>query len=93
MNYVLIPSSEHDNTRHSASSLDAITQLAFSPKQNLVAWTDLSGTLTRWTEPVPVQMPDPVKRSIASSGSAAVSVRRGADPLDIFADDLLGGDG
>ncbi|THV05087.1 hypothetical protein K435DRAFT_648208 [Dendrothele bispora CBS 962.96] len=74
--------------KHPASSSEAITQLAFSPRQNLIAWTDLAGTLTRWTEPVPSQMPDPVKRSVTSSSSTTIPVQRGADPLDIFADDL-----
>ncbi|KAF5348673.1 hypothetical protein D9758_006821 [Tetrapyrgos nigripes] len=72
-----------------ASSPETITQLAFSPRQNLLAWTDLGGVLTRWIDPVPSQMPDPVKSTTTSSSSE----KRRADPLDIFAEDFAAEDG
>lgn len=38
-----------------------VTQMAFSPTKNLLAWVDSEGTLTRWPSPIPTTSPDPVK--------------------------------
>lgn len=35
-------------------------QIAFSPKDNLLVWTDSEGGLTRWTSPIPNTQPHPV---------------------------------
>lgn len=56
-----------------------VLQLAFSPSQNLLAWTDLEGTFTRWPEPIPASAPDPVKPSAASSVTG-VQKKRGKTP-------------
>jgi chromosome transmission fidelity protein 4 len=62
-----------------------ITHLAFSPSQNLVAWTDLDGVLTRWPDAIPSSSPDPVKPP-ASNVSATVQVKRKTSPT-LFGDD------
>jgi len=57
-------------------------QLAFSPSQNLLAWTDSEGILTWWKEPVPSDSPHPVKQSVAAEIPAnvkATSTPRGDD--------------
>ena len=56
-----------------------VLQLAFSPSQNLLAWTDLEGTFTRWPDPIPASAPDPVKPSAAAS-VAGVQKKRGKTP-------------
>ncbi|KAI6033002.1 hypothetical protein F5J12DRAFT_946238 [Pisolithus orientalis] len=53
--------------RQSGTPKAIITQLAFSPSQNLLAWTDNEGILTWWREPVPAGSPDPVKQSTAAN--------------------------
>lgn len=47
-------------------------QLAFSPSQNLLAWTDSEGILTWWKDPVPADSPDPVKQNMPTDISAKV---------------------
>ncbi|KAH7914143.1 hypothetical protein BJ138DRAFT_479545 [Hygrophoropsis aurantiaca] len=65
---------------------NAITiQIAFSPTQNLLAWTDTDGTLIRWPEPIPAGSPDPV-RSTVGMGMQGVPVKRGGTPK-LFEDD------
>ncbi|KAH9831247.1 uncharacterized protein C8Q71DRAFT_861980 [Rhodofomes roseus] len=54
-------------------------QLAFSPSQNLLAWTDLEGAYTRWQDPIPATAPHPIKPSTASS-SAGVQKKRARTP-------------
>ncbi|KAH8083763.1 hypothetical protein BXZ70DRAFT_1073548 [Cristinia sonorae] len=56
-----------------------VTQLAFSPSQNMLAWTDVDGVLTRWPNPIPATAPDPVTITNASA-SATVPVKRAATP-------------
>lgn len=53
--------------RHAGTPNAIITQLAFSPSQNLLAWTDNEGILTWWREPVPAGSPDPIKQSGAAN--------------------------
>ncbi|KAL4078553.1 hypothetical protein V8B97DRAFT_1865745 [Scleroderma yunnanense] len=55
--------------RHTGSSNALTMQLAFSPSQNLLAWTDSEGILTWWKEPIPPDSPDPVKHSVAANAS------------------------
>ncbi|OBZ68085.1 Minichromosome loss protein 1 [Grifola frondosa] len=62
-----------------------ITQMAFSPSQNLLAWVDSGGVLTRWPEPIPASAPDPVRTS-AGTKSVTVPVKRKASPT-LFDDD------
>lgn len=66
--------------------------MAFSPSQNLLAWADMDGVLTRWPEPIPASSPDPVK-AVAGVGSATVPVRRKGTPtlFDDEADSAKGG--
>lgn len=58
-----------------------ITQLAFSPFQNLLAWTDTDGALTRWHDVIPKSSPDPVKMSSAATSAAVPGVRKGTPTL------------
>lgn len=48
-----------------------ITKVAFSPKENLVAWTDAEGSFTRWIKPVDGKYPDPVRTAAASAPKSA----------------------
>lgn len=59
--------------------------MAFSPSKNLLAWTDTSGNLTRWPDPIPSSAPDPVKQS-AGTNSVTVPVKRKGTPT-LFDDD------
>ncbi|KAG6865519.1 hypothetical protein C0991_001840 [Blastosporella zonata] len=52
-----------------------ITHLEFSPKDNLLAWTDTEGGFSRWHKAVPDTFPDPVRRSIATTATATVTGR------------------
>jgi hypothetical protein len=61
-----------------------ITQLAFSPTQNLLVWTDDGGSFSRWTKPIPDTLPSPVK--IASTGTSTIAVKRKADETFLFGD-------
>lgn len=66
-----------------------IVQLAFSPKDNILAWTDMGGIFTRWHDAVPSNFPDPNKRPTAN-GTAAVPLSRKG--LDLFDEEAAGGD-
>ncbi|KII92369.1 hypothetical protein PLICRDRAFT_102810 [Plicaturopsis crispa FD-325 SS-3] len=68
--------------RHDASPGATIVQLAWSPTQNLLAWTDTEGVFTRWTDPIPSSSPDPVKTS-AAGAATGVQIKRKAE-LDLF---------
>lgn len=59
-----------------------INQIAFSPRDNLLAWTDESGALSRWYNPILSSLPDPVKKTIGAGTSASRSVQR--DVSDLF---------
>ncbi|KZT71046.1 hypothetical protein DAEQUDRAFT_750176 [Daedalea quercina L-15889] len=79
--------------RYQGALTSPVTQLAFSPSQNLLAWTDLEGAFTRWPEPIPASAPDPLKSSNVSS-TAGVQKKRGKTPtlFDDEADKNLGKD-
>ncbi|KDR75022.1 hypothetical protein GALMADRAFT_248867 [Galerina marginata CBS 339.88] len=64
----------------------SITQLAWSPNENLLAWTDSDGAFTRWRKPISDNFPDPVKGSMATNGAATIPVKPKTG-LDLFADD------
>ncbi|KAF5326398.1 hypothetical protein D9611_000497 [Ephemerocybe angulata] len=68
-----------------------ITQLAFCPKRNLVAWTDNEGGFTRWAEPISNTFPDPIKPGIGTKASASTTITRKPD-TDLFGEDVLGKD-
>ncbi|KAF8588697.1 hypothetical protein K439DRAFT_1651834 [Ramaria rubella] len=68
-----------------STPLAVVTHLAFSPTQNLLAWTDTDGTLTRWPDPIPATAPDPIKSQLTSS-SVGIPLKKTSDPLS-FDDD------
>ncbi|KAG6856291.1 hypothetical protein H0H87_005774 [Tephrocybe sp. NHM501043] len=57
---------------HPATPGATITHLSFSPKDNLLAWTDTEGGFSRWHKAVPDTFPDPIRRSIAMTATATV---------------------
>lgn len=62
-----------------------ITQLAFSPRENLIAWTDADGAFTRWPKPISDNFPDPVKVSIATNSATTIPAKPRTG-LDLFGD-------
>jgi len=60
------------------------THLAFSPTQNLLAWTDNGGVLARWPSPIPPTAPDPVKTPSVST--TTIQGKRRATP-GLFGDE------
>ncbi|KAH9176634.1 WD40 repeat-like protein [Lactarius sanguifluus] len=66
------------------ATTEFVTQIAFSPTRNLLAWTDFAGSLYRWSDPIPSTSPSPV----ASAPTSALTrpVRRGPTPT-LFDDD------
>ena len=72
--------------RFPGATTEFITQIAFSPTKNLLAWTDFAGSLYRWSEPVPSSSPSPVAST--STSSLTRPVRRGPTPT-LFDDDAV----
>lgn len=68
-----------------------ITQIAFSPSQNLLAWADTGGILTWWKDPIPTGSPDPVKAT-AAGGVQGLPVKRKSTPT-LWGEDPVNGDG
>lgn len=67
-------------TTHRHSSTEGnITGLSFSPTANLIAFTTMDGSFSRWTDPVPSSLPSPIT-------SEAVSAKK----LDKLLDDEFG---
>ena len=68
------------------ATTEFVTQIAFSPTRNLLAWTDFAGSLYRWSDPIPSTSPSPV----ASAPTSALTrpVRRGPTPT-LFDDDQV----
>ncbi|OCH95073.1 hypothetical protein OBBRIDRAFT_641181 [Obba rivulosa] len=58
-----------------------VHQMAFSPSQNLLAWTDGDGVFNRWPEPIPATSPDPVKLSVGSATTTIASKRKATPTL------------
>lgn len=73
---------------HIGNPGSTVTQIAFSPRQNLIAWTDSEGVFTRWPKPIPDTLPDPIKQSIVTNSSATTQVKPKAS-INLFGD---GGD-
>ncbi len=68
------------------ATTEFITQIAFSPTKNLLAWTDFAGSLYRWSDPIPSSSPSPV---VSTSTSALTRpVRRGPTPT-LFDDEAV----
>ncbi|THH15042.1 hypothetical protein EW146_g5378 [Bondarzewia mesenterica] len=61
-----------------------VTQMAFSPTENLLAWTSYDGALYRWSEPIPLSSPDPVKSTTTAFNTR--KVQRHTTPT-LFLDD------
>lgn len=73
-------------TSHAGTPGSTITQLAFSPRENLLAWTDTEGIFSRWLSPVPNTFPDPVKASIVTNATAPVQGKQKTG-LNLFIDE------
>lgn len=52
--------------RYTCSSKATIVKLAFSPSENLLAWTDDEGVFSRWPSPIPSSSAHPVKKPTAA---------------------------
>ena len=63
-----------------------ITNAAFSPRENLIAWTDTDGVFTRWPKPISDTFPDPVRKAISTNGSATIPTKLSTG-LDLFGED------
>src|SRR6266545_4363271 len=63
-----------------------ITRLQFSPRENLVAWTDSDGVLSRWMKPISDDFPDPVKVSLGTTSAATIPIQH-KPGLELFAED------
>ncbi|PSS37833.1 hypothetical protein PHLCEN_2v301 [Hermanssonia centrifuga] len=74
--------------RYQGALSSPLTQLAWSPSANLLAWTDHDGVLTRWPDLVPPSAPSPTK-STPSAGLATLPKKRQGTPtlFDMDADD------
>jgi chromosome transmission fidelity protein 4 len=76
---------EQDRLPH-ATGDSFVTQLAWSPTQNILAWTDSEGSVVRYPDVIPSVFADPVKLSLASAATATTLKRRKTP--DLFGDDL-----
>ncbi|KAF8893373.1 hypothetical protein BD779DRAFT_1436150 [Infundibulicybe gibba] len=74
-------------TSHTTPSGSTITHLAFSPRDNLVAWTDTNGVFSRWQNPIPDAFPSPIKVTTATSAPATIPVKPPTG-LDLFTADV-----
>jgi chromosome transmission fidelity protein 4 len=84
--------------RHS-SNTNIVTQLAFSPTENLIAWTAADGTFTRWPKAIPDKHPHPVHPIPKAANSEAPVAKLLAsgifdneDEVDIEVDNLDNGE-
>lgn len=66
-----------------------ITNVAFSPRENLIAWTDTDGVFTRWPKAISDTFPDPVKHTISTKGPATIPTKLSTG-LDLFGEDAQG---
>ena len=53
---------------HKPDLFSQICQIAFSPTQNLLAWSDTDGNLYRWNTPIPPSYSDPVRKPSGKDG-------------------------
>ncbi|GJE94936.1 WD40 repeat domain-containing protein [Phanerochaete sordida] len=65
-----------------------LTQLAWSPTANLLAWTDTDGALTRWQNAVPADGIDPVKLSASLAAAKPLPQATKRKETDLFDLDL-----
>jgi chromosome transmission fidelity protein 4 len=68
------------------ATTEFVTQIAFSPTRNLLAWTDFAGSLYRWSDPIPSSAPSPV--ASVSTSALTRPIRRGPTPT-LFDDDAI----
>ncbi|KAA1471682.1 WD40 repeat-like protein [Dentipellis sp. KUC8613] len=61
-----------------------VTQMAFSPTANYLAWVQWDGRFLRWSDPIPASSPDPVKTGSTSTNTRMI--RRSGTPT-LFDDD------
>lgn len=59
--------------RHPGTPNAFTIQIAFSPTENLLAWTDTEGVLSRWRNAIPANSPDPIRQLAASSAQGATT--------------------
>jgi chromosome transmission fidelity protein 4 len=85
--------------RHPGTPNVFTIQIAFSPTENLLAWTDTEGVLSRWRDAIPASSPDPVRQTAVSSAQGTTTKRKSTPPLwgeevavDAEGDDPYGGD-
>ncbi|KAG6829482.1 hypothetical protein H0H92_004363 [Tricholoma furcatifolium] len=57
---------------HAATPGATISHLAFSPRENLIAWTDTEGGFSRWHKAIPETFPDPIKKSVSTTAAAPI---------------------
>jgi chromosome transmission fidelity protein 4 len=67
-----------------------ISHLAWSPRHNILAWTDMEGSLTRHNNVIPSSFASPIKVS-ASTTARSVTMRQRAAPT-LFDDDEVAND-
>lgn len=67
-----------------------VIDIAWSPAANLLAWTDMTGALVRWTDPVPTSRPSPF--SISSSKPNGTASKPKKSDLEALLDDDEGDD-
>ncbi|KAJ3879921.1 hypothetical protein F5051DRAFT_401323 [Lentinula edodes] len=70
--------------KQSGTSGAVITQLAFSPKEHLIAWTDASGNFVRWREPIPSNLPSSIKRISLATTATSKSNSGAPQGVDLF---------
>ncbi|KAG2756173.1 hypothetical protein P692DRAFT_20826324 [Suillus brevipes Sb2] len=67
--------------RHPGTPNAFTIQIAFSPTENLLAWTDTEGVLSRWRDAIPAGSPDPVRQTAASGAQGTTTKRKPTPPL------------
>ncbi|KAK7057212.1 chromosome segregation protein [Favolaschia claudopus] len=72
-------------TQHTGTSKTVVTQLAFSPVANVLAWTDSGGEFHRWIDPIQADLVVPISNPIEGLGTMF-------DDDDAEADIVIGGD-
>lgn len=70
-----------------AANKEIMPHISFSPTDNLLAWTDIEGTLTRWPNPIPSSYPHPAKQLSRAASSKIAQAQLARTDLDkMFAD-------